>query len=343
MAPAVPVPAGPPSVTGPSGGSVPASLAEFWPGGDPARLRRAAAAWTALSEALDDVALDADRAFRTLTAHNTGQAFSAMAAFWSSRYTLCAGDPLFNVAPIGARTLGQGCAALADLVEQTRTTVANAPHDAAEGAVPVELLGLVPGPPGRVGALLGRAAGPILESGFAQIARSRYLGQLDELTRQLSPELEGRLDRAAAIRSAPNVYEVTVADVGEVAGLGLAGSGWDGVAGRAPTPDSIHVPKDAAIHILEGDSRGGGHLSGVGKPNKTEFPPDWGRDKILRTALSIARDPQVPPVFQTGPKYDAWKIEEVRDQVLIRVVVKTHGELVTAVPLGGPGVIRNPK
>jgi hypothetical protein len=343
VAAATPVPGGPPSATGPSGGSAPPEVAEFWPGGDPARLRQAAAAWTALAEALDDAALDADRAFRTLTAHNTGQAFSAMTAFWASRYALCAGDPLFNVAPIGARTLGQGCTALADLVEHTRTTIANAPHDASEDAVPVELLGLVPGPPGRVGALLGRAAAPILASGFAEIARGQYLSQLDELTRQLSPELEGRLDRAAAIDRRTDDYGVSVADVGEVAGLGLAGSGWDGVAGPTPTPDSINVPARRATHILYGDKTGGGHLSGVGKRDKSEFPPDWKPERIMSTAVSIARDPHVAPTFQPGKFEDRWKIEEVRDQVLIRVIVNKDGQLVTAVPLSGPGVIRNPK
>ena len=211
--------------------------------------------------------------------------------------------------------------------------MANSPHDAAEGAVPVELLGLVPGPPGRVGAVLGRAAGPILQSEFVRIARSQYLEQLDELTRQLSPDLEGRLERAAATGPRPDEYGVSLADVGEVTGLGLAGSGWDGVAGATPVADSINVPEQRAIHILYGDKTGGGHLSGADKPDKSEFPPHWDADRVMRTALSIARDPHVRPVFNSGRWYDSWKIEEVRDQVLIRVIVKTDGELVTAVPL----------
>lgn len=344
VGPASAVPAGPPPATGPSGGSAPPAFAGFWPGGDPARLRAAAGAWAGLAEALDDAALDADRAFRTLTAHNTGRTFSAMAAFWASRYTPCAGDPLFTVAPIGARTLGQGCAALADLVEHTRTTVANAPHDAAEGAVPVELLGLAPGPPGRVGALLGRAAGPILESGFAEIARSRYLERLDELTRQLSAELEGRLDRAARFPEPTDTPGLTVADVGEVAGLGLRGSGWDQLSGDRPTADSIHLVDERRTHILDGDGpgrRGGGHRFGTGEPDKSEFPAGWSDEQIVASVQSVARDPD-PQLDTTFQRNGNWKVQGFRDGVLIDVVVDPHGYLVTAYPVSGPGVHRNP-
>jgi hypothetical protein len=327
---------------------VPAAFAEFWPGGDPERLRQAAAAWTALADALDDAALDADRAFRTLTAHNTGQAFSAMAAFWASRYALCAGDPLFNVAPIGARTLGQGCAALADLVEQTRTTVANSPHDAAEGAVPVELLGLVPGPPGRVGAILGRAAGPILQSEFVRIARSQYLEQLDELTRQLSPDLEGRLDRAVRFPEPTDTPGLTVADVGEVAGLGLRGSGWDQIAGGRPSADNIHLEVDRRKHILDGEepaSEGppkGGHRFGTGNPDKTEFPEIWSDDRVTTNVLSVARDPDLNEEWELQ-KNGKWRVRGVRDDVLIEAIVRKDGWVVTGYPISGPGVYRNPK
>lgn len=346
ISPATPAPAGPPSATGPSGGSAPPAFAEYWPGGDPARLRDAAGAWTALAETLDDAALDADRAFRTLTAHNTGAGFSAMTAFWASRYSLCGADPLFNVSPIGARTLGQVCAALADLIEHTRTTIANVPHDAASDAVPVELLGLVPGPPGRVGALLGRAAVPILESGFAQIARDQYLLQLDELTRQLSPDLEARLVRAARFPTAADPPGVTVADVGEVAGLGLRGSGWDQLSGDRPTPDSVHLAGDRRSHILDGDpppKKGGGHRYGTGRPDKSEFPgsPLWSDEHIIESILSVARDPDVrlEHKFQGNGN---WRAQGVRDGVLIDVVIDPSGYVVTGYPVSGPGVHRNP-
>ena len=337
------VPAGPPSATGPSGGSVPPQFTGFWPGGDPGRLRHAGAAWTALAEALDDAAHDADRAFRTLTAQNTGQAFSAMAAFWASRYTLCAADPLFNVVPIGARTLGRGCAALADLVEHTRTTVANASTDAAEGAVPVELLRLVPGPPGRVGALLGRAAGPILESGFTQIAQSRYLEQLDELTRQLSPELEGRLDRAARFPEATATPGLTVADVGEVVGLGLRGSGWDRVVGGDhPTPDTVHLVPERAHHILDGeDPTKGGHRYGTGNLDKSEFPAIWTDDRVVAGVVSVARDPDLGEEWELQNN-GKWRVRGTRDGVLIEAIVRKDGYVVTGYPISGPGVHRNP-
>jgi hypothetical protein len=42
------------------------------------------------------------------------------------------------------------------------------------------------------------------------------------------------------------------------------------------------VSPDAKIHILDGDRQGGGHRHGTGQPGKSEFPPDWSDDKIIR-------------------------------------------------------------
>jgi hypothetical protein len=61
------LPAGPPSASGPTGNEAPPDLAEYWPGGDPTRLRAAAAAWGALAEQLDEAAYGADSAFRIRT------------------------------------------------------------------------------------------------------------------------------------------------------------------------------------------------------------------------------------------------------------------------------------
>lgn len=110
-------------------------------------------------------------------------------------------------------------------------------------------------------------------------------------------------------------------DVGVVVGLGLTRSAWDAVGGDHPTPDAVH-------------------LSGRRLPGKSEFPPSWDGDRIVATALALARAPDVPP---TPGRENRWAIEGVRDGVRMRVVTEPDGRIITAVPLSGPDVIQNPR
>ena len=338
-------PAGPPGATGHTGGEAPGVRAEYWPGGDPAILRRAATAWNALAESLDDAAYSADSAFRTLTAHNTGETFSAMRTYWASRFTPCAADPLFNAAPAGARALGQSCTALADLIDGTRATIEHAAEDAAREVAPLEVMGAIPHPAGRAAALIARLSEPMMAHAFLLMARRDYLAELEELTAGLSPELEQRLDRAAQQAGPSGVAgALTAADVGEVTALGLRGSGWDGVRADHPTPDGVHVTPERVRHILSGDDPtypGGGHRSGAGLPRKTEFPPGWSDSSIIEAVRSAARDPGVdpPPHFQGN---DRWLLRAVRKGIEIEVVVDPDGNIVTGYPISGDGVVKNP-
>jgi hypothetical protein len=54
----------------------------------------------------------------------------------------------------------------------------------------------------------------------------------------------------------------------------------------------------------------------------------------------VARDPQT---LQRSRVPDRWEATGVRDGVRIRVVVRDDGFIVTAIPLDGQGVVRNPK
>ena len=64
----------PPSSTGSAGPDVPDALAAYFPGGDPALLRTAAAAWSRLAEGVDCIVFRADTAFRQLGATGAGAA-----------------------------------------------------------------------------------------------------------------------------------------------------------------------------------------------------------------------------------------------------------------------------
>jgi len=132
-----------------------------------------------------------------------------------------------------------------------------------------------------------------------------------------------------------------------------------------PLLDGIISPQRQK-HILYGDATGGGHLSGVGKPNTSEFPSGWTESEILEVAADLATNPglgwqqQEGPGQGTihtsypGPKFTS-KGKPVRYRIVdqsgnlptvngitIRVIIEPDGEgVITAVPESGLGVIRN--
>jgi hypothetical protein len=153
-------------------------------------------------------------------------------------------------------------------------------------------------------------------------------GQADENARQSIPGTDGQTDRGTD--------------------AGKRSSSWDAVdsehADDRPTPDAIRVTPERVTHILEGEpvGNGGGHRHGTGKPGKTEFPADWGDDKIIDTALSVARKPDERPVLQD--RNNRWLCIGTRDSVEVSVIVLPGGEVWTAWPEeGSPGVVRNPR
>jgi Bacterial EndoU nuclease len=120
-------------------------------------------------------------------------------------------------------------------------------------------------------------------------------------------------------------------------------SGWDAVdSGRRPPMDAIRITPERIVHVLEGDKTGGGHRHGTGKPGKTEFPASWDDEKIINSALDVARKPDKPPVRQD--RNDTWLCSGTHANVEVSVVVASSGEIVSGWPEeGGPGVVRNPR
>jgi len=333
--------AGPPPSTGPAGPDVPEVLAEYYPGGDPERLRAAAAYWSALAEGMGRIASTGDAAFRRLTDSGDGAAFSAMRTFWATRFAPCATDPLFNAVVNGAATLRDACSALADLIEHTRAAVRRAAAEAAEDMAPLELpaklLGKLAWNVPELELLVGEGA---LAVAYLNDARNAYRFALDRLVERLRPEDELRLRRVAVPPAPDAPVGVGLADVGQIARLELTGTAWDTAAGPHPTPDAIHLTPQQTTHILRGDGSGGGHAPGVGIPGKTEFPRGWTDEAIIAAALSVARDPEEVERSRVSARWEAtgWCAG-----VRVRAIVADDGFVVTAVPLDGPGIVRNPK
>lgn len=333
------VPPAPPTSTGPVGPGVPADVAPFWPGGDPGMLRAAADAWSVLAGRLDDTALDADAAFRSLVGSNSGTTFSAIAAYWARHFENCGTDPLFNAAPTTARALARNCARLADVVDATRADVSRAAGEASEALsdieTPAQLLSRLTRGATEGILLIGKAA---LTTKFLHTYRDYYLSDLDQLVSALQQIDQAHLHALTAPPEPQAAIEVSLADVGEVVAVGLTGSAWDDVDG--PHPDTVHLVERGREHILDGDSTGGGgHRSGTGRPGKSEFPASWSDDRVVTAVIGIARDPHIVASAEGASR---WMAEGSRDGVTIVVVVEPWGEIVTAFPRSGPGVVQNP-
>jgi Bacterial EndoU nuclease len=343
---------GPPPSTGPLGPDVPAGAAGYYPGGDPGLLRAAGGAWRTLSEALQQAGLRGDTAFRALLAHNEGETFSAMRAFWARQYVACApasgGPPLITAAALGASTLEQCCLRLADAVERTRAVTEGALPDALDAMGPFDIPVLLTSEItlGASDVLWG--AGFLLWAGTNLVDnRAAYHHDLDAVVDRLSPDLEAAL-RVAAASPQPDSgpimdrtrIGVQLPDVAEVAAAGLTGTAWDAVPGNHPTPDSVHIVPARIVHILDGDgpNKGGGHRPGTEKPGESEFPPTWSDAKIMAAVLTVARSPQSFDLKEPG----VWKFRGMVDDVVIEGYIKADGSIQTGYPLSGPGVIRNP-
>ena len=105
-------------------------------------------------------------------------------------------------------------------------------------------------------------------------------------------------------------------------------------------PDEIQLTADRQTHILDGDQTGGGHRHGTGRQGKTEFPAEWGDDRVTDAILAIARNPDQAPERQDWN--GRWQVSGQHDGVKIFAVVDSDGRISTAWPdEGSPGVVKN--
>ena len=104
-----------------------------------------------------------------------------------------------------------------------------------------------------------------------------------------------------------------------------------------PGREGAVVTASRRVHILDGDSRGGGHRPGRGIPGKSEFPAGWSDDRIIATIEDVADD----PASRRREEADGRTVVTGRrDGVELRVVVERDGRtIVTGYPTNVP---RNP-
>ena len=143
------------------------------------------------------------------------------------------------------------------------------------------------------------------------------------------------------------------AAISEAERLGTS-SGASGDTSSSAVPDSSRpeqrwagYPPDQTLswsdrrHIVYGDEddlTSGGHLHGLNRPNKTEFPPDWDEEKIAREVTDVAAKPQRAMALPDGK----WLVVGVRDGVTVNLYVYPDGRIAAGFPVSGPGVKKNP-
>lgn len=91
-------------------------------------------------------------------------------------------------------------------------------------------------------------------------------------------------------------------------------------------------------HITTGDARGGGHLAGLNRPCKTEFPRSWTAEVIARDLPRLAANDNLD--WQRQGNGYATAETATPDGLRLRIVVNpAKNEIVTAYPVN---LRRNP-
>jgi hypothetical protein len=106
----------------------------------------------------------------------------------------------------------------------------------------------------------------------------------------------------------------------------------------SPEPNPINLTNGRDGHIIAN------HVSGAGKPGKTEFPPEWDRTRIITRVSEIATDTSLPRLTDNrGTPY----VIGMRDGLQIRVNFypansARAGQIATAYPVNvSPNPPRN--
>jgi hypothetical protein len=104
----------------------------------------------------------------------------------------------------------------------------------------------------------------------------------------------------------------------------------------------VRISEEFLAHVLtgeEGNAEKGGHLSGLRRENKTEFPPEWDEEHIRQALESVLASPQYVEIV--GFKV---VLRRIVAGVNIQVVLISRQSALmpfAAYPTGGPGVIQN--
>jgi hypothetical protein len=172
--------------------------------------------------------------------------------------------------------------------------------------------------------------------------------------------------RAHADRMTPEDLTSHDQDLWNMTGLSISLLLWQDLLGKVPLPDEtvmrlweigyalgyeadFLVSKEGLAKARDGRRtrpaepvrfplKGGGHGAGRGLSGKVEYPARWSDDEAIEHVMSVAREPD-GAIRQPDGTFRAWG---TRDNVDLRVIVTELGDVVTAYPIGGDGIVTNP-
>lgn len=122
-----------PQVTGASASTDIPVISGFWPQGDPARLRAAAAVWTKAAELVDTAQINARNQCAPIFQTSHGSAIDAFRSYLgqvisdhpSGGTTVTSGQPLLENVSAGCRLLAKACDGYADAIDNQRNALRN--------------------------------------------------------------------------------------------------------------------------------------------------------------------------------------------------------------------------
>ncbi|MDQ3611875.1 MAG: EndoU domain-containing protein [Actinomycetota bacterium] len=223
--------------------------------------------------------------------------------------------------------------------EEVRLIFTGARYAASDPDELADLLGYAPGPAPPAGETVGgilpdAVLGPMTR-GIGPAVRKSY--EVADRLADLGEQVE-QLERVGRQGPAPLTLP---------AGTGGPVVPAPGVVLPAGYPTQVRdLTAERRRHILAGDlprrtgrpSNGGGHRPGTGKAGKSEFPPGWDDERIIKTVMQTARQPE-----HGAPDDGSYVVRARVEGILVQVVVRPDGTVVTGYPEEGPGVVRNPK
>ncbi|WP_030241805.1 restriction endonuclease fold toxin-2 domain-containing protein [Streptomyces sp. NRRL S-350] len=224
-----------PSAVGHNSSAVDEIIAQFWPQGDPDKLRQAGSDWQNLGRLVNTLGLQGNDQVQTVTATSTSSAVDGFTANWSKMYQDCVvRGPLLNSISDAASKLSAACNSYAQAIDDLRSKL----QDLAVGAGIVAGVGI-----GLTiftlgisdAAAAGGEAAIAGEAGAAALAMTAGIEGSAELA--VLAEAEAIVNEAAAGLS-PVAAAATVTAGGTAVVLASAGS----ASAAAPAPGPVPGP-----------------------------------------------------------------------------------------------------
>jgi hypothetical protein len=283
---------GPDPAEGEGHSSVPDWLAQYWPNGDPDRLRAAASAWRTARDGVDGVTTTLHGAVAGITDYNNADDITQMAAFWDSLAKLGDKSAILTGLHDACDSIAKACDAYAQAIDDARGNLETALAEAGIAVALTTVVGilLTPFTLGGSDAAAGAAdaaevaaiAGPLVEEFETTVVA--------EVGEAIAEDVAIDLETTAAAVPDIEAAEVEVADVDATVEEELAQA-----EGRTELPEEPTAPADQPIKdIFEPDGEP------IGEPGNSPGVRTMSEQDLERTWTDIESKYGPAKTIQTG-------------------------------------------